>query len=170
MSAMPLLLLWRGQRVLLLHKIKNFLIGENCGGMSTELFLNTKYRLSKQQLIKVKEYFKRSGVWGIGFRYFGRMLNLEGENYYFDSMWTPFLKPLSEFKKSEAINYNELNSIFETVKKIVNFLLNENYSIKLFFASVGEKEFSNKEQTTLRFSDLDEFRSFEWGTVYEIHK
>ena len=84
-------------------------------------------------------------------------------------MWTPFLKPLSEFKNSEKVNYNELNSIFETVKEIINFFLNENYSVKLFFASVGEKEFLNKEQTTLRFSDLDEFRSFEWGTVYEIH-
>ena len=170
MSAMPLLLLWCGQQVLHLHKIKNFLIGENGDRMSTELFLNTERRLSKQQLIKVKEYFKRSDVRGIGFRYFGNILNLEGENYYFDSMWTPFLKPLSEFKNSEAINYNELNSIFETVKEIINFFLSENYSVKLFFASVGEKEFLNKEQTTLRFSDLDEFRSFEWGTVYEIHK
>lgn len=137
--------------------------------MSTELFFNTKYRLSKQQLIKVKECFKRNDVRGIVFRYFGKMLNLEGESYYFDSMWTPFLKPLSEFKNSEKVNYNELNSIFETVKEIINFFLNENYSVKLFLASVGEKEFLNKEQTTLRFSDLDEFRSFEWGTVYEIH-
>lgn len=137
--------------------------------MSTELFFNTKYRLSKQQLIKVKECFKRNDVRGIDFRYFGKMLNLEGESYYFDSMWMPFLKPLSEFKNSEKVNYNELNSIFETVKEIINFFLNENYSVKLFLASVGEKEFLNKEQTTLRFSDLDEFRSFEWGTVYEIH-
>ena len=112
--------------------------------MSTELFFNTKYRLSKQQLIKVKECFKRNDVRGIDFRYFGKMLNLEGESYYFDSMWTPFLKPLSEFKNSEKVNYNELNSIFETVKEIINFFLNENYSVKLFLASVGEKEFLNK--------------------------
>ena len=85
-------------------------------------------------------------------------------------MWTPFLKPLNEFKNPNVDNYNGLSSIFETIKEIISYLLNENYSVKLFFNSVEDKEFTPNRQTRLEFSDLDEFRSFEWGTVYEICK
>ena len=137
--------------------------------MSTELFLNTKSRLSKQLLLNIKEYFRRNGVEEIGFRYAGKVLNVEGENYYFDSMWTPFLKPLNEFRKTEVADYNRLSTIYETIKEIINYLLKENHIVKLFFASVGDKEFHNKRQTRINFSDLDEFRSFEWGTIYEIY-
>lgn len=138
--------------------------------MSTELFLNTEHRLSKQQLFKIKECFGRNGVNDIGFRYAGKVLNIEGENYYFDSMWTPFLKPLNEFKNPRVDNYSGLNSIFETVKEIISYLLNENLGVKLFFASVEDKAFPDKGQVRLGLSDLDEFRSFEWGIVYEISK
>lgn len=138
--------------------------------MSTELFLNTKRRLSGQQLRKIQECFGRNGVEEIGFRYVGKLLNIEGENYYFDSMWTPFLKPLNEFKNPNVTNYNGLNSIVETIREIISYLLNENHSVKLFLNSVEDKGFIPKRQTRLEFSDLDEFRSFEWGTVYEICK
>ena len=138
--------------------------------MSTELFLNTEHRLSKQQLFKIKECFGRNGVNDIGFRYAGKVLNIEGENYYFDSMWTPFLKPLNEFKNPRVDNYSGLNSIFETVKEIIGYLLSENLGVKLFFASVEDKAFPDKGQVRLGLSDLDEFRSFEWGIVYEISK
>ena len=138
--------------------------------MSTELFLNTEYRLSKRQLLNIKECFGRNGVDDISFRYAGKALNSEGENYYFDSMWTPFLKPLNEFKNPRMDNYSGLNSIFETVKEIIGYLLSENLGVKLFFASVEDKAFPDKGQVRLRFSDLDEFRSFEWGIVYEISK
>lgn len=136
--------------------------------MSTELFLNTEHRLSKQQLFKIKECFGRNGVNDISFRYVGKALNSEGENYYFDSMWTPFLKPLNEFKNPRVDNYSGLNSIFETVKEIIGYLLSENLGVKLFFASVEDKVFPDKGQVRLGLSDLDEFRSFEWGIVYEI--
>lgn len=96
--------------------------------------------------------------------------NVEGVNYYFDSMWTPFLKPLNEFKNPEVDNYNGLNSIFETIREVVSYLLNENHIIKLFFASVEDKEFPDKGKTKLKFSDLNEFRCFEWGTIYKIYK
>lgn len=138
--------------------------------MSTELFLNTKHRLSGQQLLKIKECFGRNGVEETGFRYVGKLLNIEGENYYFDSMWTPFLKPLNDFKNPNVDNYNGLNSIVETIREIISYLLNENHSVKLFLNSVEDKGFTPKGQTRLEFSDLDEFRSFEWGTVYEICK
>ena len=90
-------------------------------------------------------------------------------NYYFDSMWTPFLKPLNEFKNPKVDNYSGLNSIFETIREVVSYLLNENHIIKLFFASVEDKEFPNKGKVRLKFSDLNEFRCFEWGTIYEIY-
>ena len=138
--------------------------------MSTELFLNTEYRLSKRQLLNIKECFGRNGVDDISFRYAGKALNSKGENYYFDSMWTPFLKPLNEFKNPRVDNYSGLNSIFETVKEIIGYLLSENLGVKLFFASVEDKSFPDKGQVRLRFSDLDELRSFEWGIVYEISK
>lgn len=138
--------------------------------MSTELFLNTKHRLSGQQLLKIKECFGRNGAEETCFRYVGKLLNIEGENYYFDSMWTPFLKPLNDFKNPNVDNYNGLNSIVETIREIISYLLNENHSVKLFLNSVEDKEFTPKGQTRLEFSDLDEFRSFEWGTVYEICK
>lgn len=138
--------------------------------MSTELFLNVEHRLSRQQLFKIKECFGRNGVENITFRYAGKVLNSEGENYYFDSMWTPFLKPLNEFKNPRVENHSGLNSIFETVKEIIGYLLGENLGVKLFFASVEDNAFPYKGQVMLRFSDLDEFRSFEWGIVYEISK
>ena len=138
--------------------------------MSTELFLNTNCRLSKQQHLKIKECFKENNVRDVNFRYIGKVKNVDGANYYFDSMWTPFLKPLNEFKNPEVDNYSGLNSIFETIRKIVSYLLNENHIIKLFFASVEDKEFPNKGKTRLKFSDLNEFRCFEWGTIYEIYK
>lgn len=100
--------------------------------MSTELFLNVEHRLSRQQLFKIKECFGRNGVENITFRYAGKVLNSEGENYYFDSMWTPFLKPLNEFKNPRVENYSGLNSIFETVKEIIGYLLGENLGVKLF--------------------------------------
>ena len=138
--------------------------------MSTELFLNTNRRLSKQQHLKIKECFKENNVRDVNFRYIGKVKNVDGANYYFDSMWTPFLKPLNEFKNLEVDNYSGLNSIFETIREIVSYLLNENHIIKLFFASVEDKEFPNKGKTRLKFSDLNEFRCFEWGTIYEIYK
>lgn len=138
--------------------------------MSTELFLNTNCRLSKQQHLKIKECFKENNVMDINFRYIGKVKNVDGANYYFDSMWTPFLKPLNEFKNLEVDNYSGLNSIFETIREIVSYLLNENHIVKLFFASVEDKEFPNKGKTRLKFSDLNEFRCFEWGTIYEIYK
>lgn len=138
--------------------------------MSTELFLNTNCRLSKQQHLKIKECFKENNVRDVNFRYIGKVKNVDGANYYFDSMWTPFLKPLNEFKNPEVDNYSGLNSIFETIRKIVSYLLNENHIVKLFFASVEDKEFPNKEKARLKFSDLNEFRCFEWGTIYEIYK
>ena len=85
-------------------------------------------------------------------------------------MWTPFLKPLNEFKNPRVENYSGSNSIFETVKEIIGYLLGENLGVKLFFASVEDNAFPYKGQVMLRFSDLDEFRSFEWGIVYEISK
>lgn len=85
-------------------------------------------------------------------------------------MWTPFLKPLNEFKNPRVENYSGLNSIFETVKEIIGYLLSENLGVKLFFASVEDKAFPDKGQVRLGLSDLDEFRSFEWGIVYEISK
>ena len=103
--------------------------------MSTELFLNTNCRLSKQQQFKIKECFKKNNVRDVNFRYIGKVKNVEGVNYYFDSMWTPFLKPLNEFKNPEVDNYNGLNSIFETIREVVSYLLNENHIIKFFFAS-----------------------------------
>lgn len=138
--------------------------------MSTELFLNTNCRLSKQQHLKIKECFKENNVRDVNFRYIGKVKNVDGANYYFDSMWTPFLKPLNEFKNPEVDNYSGLNSIFETIRKIVSYLLNENHIVKLFFASVEDKEFLNKGKARLKFSDLNEFRCFEWGTIYEIYK
>lgn len=138
--------------------------------MSTELFLNTNCRLSKQQHLKIKECFKENNVRDVNFRYIGKVKNVDGANYYFDSMWTPFLKPLNEFKNPEVDNYSGLNSIFETIREVVGYLLNENHIIKLFFASVEDKEFPNKGKTRLKFSDLNEFRCFEWGTIYEIYK
>ena len=99
----------------------------------------------------------------------GKVKNVEGVNYYFDSMWTPFLKPLNEFKNPEVDNYSGLNSIFETIREVVSYLLNENHIIKFFFASVEDKEFPNKGKARLKFSDLNEFRRFEWGTIYEIY-
>ena len=138
--------------------------------MSTELFLNTNCRLSRQQHLKIKECFKENNVRDVNFRYIGKVKNVEGVNYYFDSMWTPFLKPLNEFKNPEVDNYSGLNSIFETIREIVSYLLNENHIIKLFFASVEDKEFPNKGKTRLKFSDLNEFRYFKWGTIYEIYK
>lgn len=68
--------------------------------MSTELFLNTNCRLSKQQHLKIKECFKENNVMDVNFRYIGKVKNVDGANYYFDSMWTPFLKPLNEFKNT----------------------------------------------------------------------
>ena len=138
--------------------------------MSTELFLNTNCRLSKQQHLKIKECFKENNVRDVNFRYIGKVKNVDGANYYFDSMWTPFLKPLNEFKNPEVDNYSGLNSIFETIRKIVSYLLNENHIVKLFFASVEDKELPNKGTARLKFSDLNEFRCFEWGTIYEIYK
>ena len=138
--------------------------------MSTELFLNTNCRLSKQQHLKIKECFKENNVRDVNFRYIGKVKNVDGANYYFDSMWTPFLKPLNEFKNPEVDNYSGLNSIFETIRKIVSYLLNENHIVKLFFASVEDKELPNKGKARLKFSDLNEFRCFEWGTIYEIYK
>ena len=138
--------------------------------MSTELFLNTNCRLSKQQHLKIKECFKENNVRDVNFRYIGKVKNVDGANYYFDSMWTPFLKPLNEFKNPEVDNYNGLNSIFETIREVVSYLLNENHIIKLFFASVEDKEFPDKGKTKLKFSDLNEFRCFEWGTIYKIYK
>ena len=137
--------------------------------MSTELFLNTNCRLSKQQHLKIKECFKENNVRDAKFRYIGKVKNVEGVNYYFDNMWTPFLKPLNEFKNPEVDNYNGLNSIFETIREVVSYLLTENYIIKLFFASVEDKEFPNRGKTRLKISDLNEFRRFEWGTIYEIY-
>ena len=138
--------------------------------MSTELFLNTNRRLSKQQHLKIKECFKENNVRDVNFRYIGKVKNVDGANYYFDSMWTPFLKPLNEFKNPEVDNYSGLNSIFETIREVVGYLLNENHIIKLFFASVEDNEFPNKGKARLMFSDLNEFRCFEWGTIYEIYK
>lgn len=138
--------------------------------MSTELFLNTDCRLSKQQHLKIKECFKENNVRDAKFRYIGKVKNVEGVNYYFDNMWTPFLKPLNEFKNPEVDNYNGLNSIFETIREVVSYLLTENYIIKLFLASVEDKEFPNRGKTRLKFSDLNEFMCFEWGTIYEIYK
>mgnify|MGYP000000736105 FL=1 len=137
--------------------------------MSTELFLNTNCRLSKQQQFKIKECFKEKYVRDVSFRYIGKVKNVEGVNYYFDSMWTPFLKPLNEFKNPKVDNYSGLNSIFETIREVVSYLLNENHIIKLFFAPVEDKEFPNKGKARLKFSDLNEFRCFEWGTIYEIY-
>ena len=138
--------------------------------MSTELFLNTNRRLSKQQHLKIKECFKENNVRDVNFRYIGKVKNVDGANYYFDNMWTPFLKPLNEFKNPEVDNYNGLNSIFETIREVVSYLLTENYIIKLFLASVEDKEFPNRGKTRLKFSDLNEFMCFEWGTIYEIYK
>ena len=138
--------------------------------MSTELFLNTNCRLSKQQHLKIKECFKENNVRDAKFRYIGKVKNVEGVNYYFDNMWTPFLKPLNEFKNPEVDNYNGLNSIFETIREVVSYLLTENYIIKLFLASVEDKEFPNRGKTRLKISDLNEFMCFEWGTIYEIYK
>ena len=138
--------------------------------MSTELFLNTNCRLSKQQHLKIKECFKENNVRDAKFRYIGKVKNVEGVNYYFDNMWTPFLKPLNEFKNPEVDNYNGLNSIFETIREGVSYLLTENYIIKLFLASVEDKEFPNRGKTRLKISDLNEFMCFEWGTIYEIYK
>lgn len=138
--------------------------------MSTELFLNINCRLSRQQHLKLKECFKENNVRDVNFRYIGKVKNVEGVNYYFGSMWTPFLKPLNEFKNPKVDNYSGLNSIFETIREVVSYLLNENHIIKLFFASVEDKEFPNKGKERLKFSDLNEFRCFEWGTIYEIYK
>ena len=40
--------------------------------MSTELFLNTNRRLSKQQHLKIKECFKENNVRDVNFRYIGK--------------------------------------------------------------------------------------------------
>lgn len=50
--------------------------------MSTELFLNTNCRLSKQQQFKIKECFKEKYVRDVSFRYIGKVKNVEGVNYY----------------------------------------------------------------------------------------
>lgn len=138
--------------------------------MSTALFLNTKNPISKKQFLKIVDYFRQKGVTDIDFRYNGKLINMEGETYYFDCMWTPFLKPLSVFKELNVDIYKELNSIFEATKWVISYLLNENHSVKLFFASVEDKEILIKEQARLKSSDINEYRSFEWGTIYEIDK
>lgn len=83
-------------------------------------------------------------------------------------MWIPFLRPLSEFKHLESNEYGKLISIFTTIKKSINYLLAENHSVKLFLASVDDKATLIKTTSKLKFSDIDEFKSFEWGALYEI--
>lgn len=138
--------------------------------MSTALFLNTQIPISKKHLLKIEDYFRQNGVNGVDFRYNTKGIKIKGEIYYFDSMWTPFLKPLSAFKKLNVDKYKELNLIFEATKWVISYLLNENHSVKLFFASVEDKEILIKGQARLKFSEINEYRSFEWGTIYEIGK
>ena len=66
--------------------------------------------------------------------------------------------------------YNDFLSLFEAIKDIIKYLLNEGHKIKLFFASVEDREILIKRQARLKFSDINEYRSFEWGAIYEIGK
>ena len=136
--------------------------------MSIALFLNTQERISSKELLVIDDFFKKYGAQEVAFRLFGALVNLDGENYYFDSMWTPFLKPLNEFKERNVDRYNEFFSLFNAIKEIISYLRNENYKIKLFFASVEDKEIVVKEQEKLKIFDINEFKSFEWGTIYEM--
>ena len=138
--------------------------------MSTALFLNVKHKLSKQQLLKIKDCFKQSGADDIAFRYRGKVKNIDGVNYYFDSMWIPFFQPLRVYEERKVDCYGEFVSIFKVIKEIINFLLNENQGIKLFHASVEAKEILVKGEEKLEFSEINEFKNLEWGTVYEIYK
>ena len=49
--------------------------------MSTELFLNTNCRLSRQQHFKIKKCFKENNVRDVNFRYIGKVKSVEGVNY-----------------------------------------------------------------------------------------
>lgn len=138
--------------------------------MSMALFLNTEGKISGKELFVVDDFLKKNGVQEVSFCSSKRLVNMNGENYYFDSMWTPFLKPLNEFKESNIDRYNDFLSLFEAIKDIIRYLLNEGHKIKLFFASVEDKEILIKGQARLKFSDINEYRSFEWGTICEIGK
>lgn len=136
--------------------------------MSMALFLNSKKQLSGEELLIINNFFKENKIAEIKLCPASKFLNLDGVSYYFDSMWIPFLRPLSEFKHLESNEYGKLISIFTTIKKAINYLLNGKHSVKLFLASVDDKATLIKTTSKLKFSDIDEFKSFEWGALYEI--
>lgn len=136
--------------------------------MSMALFLNTLKPVSKEEFCNIKDCFKRQDVEEVDFRIARKLVDMKGENYYFDSMWTPFLLPLSAFRGLSLEEYARLHSILEGVKRSVRYLLRERGSVTLFLASVEDREVLIKERVSLNFSELHENRRLEWGSVYEI--
>lgn len=140
--------------------------------MGLTLFLKTKKIITKHQLCKIASYINRNGVIDdVTFRYEGQDTNnMEGKYYFFDSMWTPLMKPLKSFDIPNVDKFSNYVSIFSAVQEVVGYLLNENHNIKLFIGNFEEKEIYIKKQAKLKFSDIDDSTQLDWGTIYEIEK
>lgn len=134
--------------------------------MSMALFLNVDRQIPKRTLSEISRLFKQRNVTDVAFRHSEELFALEGENYYFDSMWIPFLNPLNGFE-DKVDDYEQLVSILKATKEIASFLIDKKYRIKLFLNSV-EGGVAIKGREKLKLSDLNAYRSLEWATIYEI--
>ena len=134
--------------------------------MSMALFLNVDRQIPKRTLSEISRLFKQRNVTDVAFRHSEELFALEGENYYFDSMWIPFLNPLNGFE-DKVDDYEQLVSILKATKEIASFLIDKKYRIKLFLNSV-EGGVAIKGREKLKLSDLSAYRSLEWATIYEI--
>ena len=138
--------------------------------MSTVLFVNVDKAVTKKALEEISRIFKQKKViTDVDFCYKGEILGVAGENYCFDSMWVPFLKPLNDFyEKSD--NYKQMSSVFEAVIDALVLLINKEYQINLFLASYESKEVCFEKHEIIKTLDLNTNQKFEWATKYKIEK
>lgn len=131
--------------------------------MSTALFFKIKNPVNCSLLKNINEIIKKNGIFDeVAFRY-KSIEKKQYRNYYFDSMWVPFSKPLIEFSNETII------LIFKTVKEIIEYLVNEKEEIELFLASVEEINNCDYSCKKINISCINEYMKFEWGTIYKLY-
>lgn len=116
---------------------------------------------------KINEIINKNGIFDeVAFRY-KSLEKKQYRNYYYDSMWVPFSKPLIDFANEK--NFPGLILIFKTVKEIIEYLVNEKKEIELFLASVEEINNCDYSCKKINISLINEYMKFEWGTIYKIY-
>ena len=137
--------------------------------MSTTLFVNVDKKISTTLLVEISRIFKQKNVFDVDFCYKGKIIGVDGENYCFDSMWIPLLKPLNDFY-GKVDNFKQICSILEAVKDTVLLLLNQEYKINLFLESFEAKKIVFAKCETIKITDINKNQIFKWATNYMVDK